>query len=32
MQNLVEKAVRKDGVFLSYFLDPGEAALWLQTF
>ena len=28
--NLVEKVARKDGVFLSYFLDPREAALWIQ--
>jgi len=28
--NLVEKVARKDGVFLSYFVDPGKAALWMQ--
>ncbi len=28
--NLVEKAARKDGVFLSYFVDPEKAALWMQ--
>ncbi len=28
--NLVEKVARKDGVFLSYFIDPGKAALWMQ--
>lgn len=27
---LVEKAARKQGVFLSYFLDTGKAALWMQ--
>jgi hypothetical protein len=26
----VEKVARKDGVFLSYFVDPGKAALWMQ--
>ena len=28
--NLVEKVARKDGVFLSFFVDPGKAALWMQ--
>jgi hypothetical protein len=28
--NLIEKVARKDGVFLSYFVDPGKAALWMQ--
>ena len=28
--NLVEKVARKDGVFLSYFVDPEKAALWMQ--
>src|SRR5262245_47413013 len=28
--NFVEKVARKDGVFLSYFLDTGKAALWMQ--
>jgi hypothetical protein len=28
--NLIEKVARKAGVFLSYFLDPGKAALWIQ--
>ena len=28
--NLIEKVARKDGVFLSYFVDPGKATLWMQ--
>ena len=28
--NLVEKVARKGGVFLSCFVDPGKAALWMQ--
>lgn len=28
--NLVEKVARKVGVFLSYFVDPEKAALWMQ--
>ena len=28
--NLVEKVARKDGVFLSYFVAHGKAALWMQ--
>ena len=28
--NFVEKVARRDGVFLSYFVDPGKAALWMQ--
>jgi hypothetical protein len=28
--NLVEKVARRDGMFLSYFVDPGKAALWMQ--
>ena len=28
--NFVEKVARRDGVFLSYFIDPGKAALWMQ--
>jgi hypothetical protein len=28
--NLVEKITRKDGVFLTYFLDPDKAALWVK--
>ena len=28
--NLVEKLARKDGVFLSYFVDPGKAVRWMQ--
>ncbi len=28
--NLVEKVARKDGVFLSYFVDQGKASLWMQ--
>ena len=28
--NFVEKVARKDGVFLSYFIDSGKATLWMQ--
>ncbi len=28
--SVIEKVARKDGVFLSYFVDPGKAALWMQ--
>jgi hypothetical protein len=28
--NFVEKVARKAGVFLSYFVDPEKAALWMQ--
>ena len=28
--NLVEKVARKNGVFLSYFVDQGKASLWIQ--
>ena len=27
---VVEEIARKSGVFLSYFIDPGKAALWMQ--
>ncbi|HTL57126.1 MAG TPA: hypothetical protein VL361_15700 [Candidatus Limnocylindrales bacterium] len=28
--NFVEKVARRDGVFLSYFIDPAKAAVWMQ--
>jgi hypothetical protein len=28
--NVVEKAARKGGVFLAYFPDPEEAAVWVK--
>lgn len=27
---LIEKAARKDGVFLTYFIDPDKAAAWVK--
>ena len=29
--NFIEKVARRDGVFLSYFVDPEKAALWVQS-